>query len=82
MPHPLPALSLAAVPGRRRATLDLAREIEKRGYPGNTLFGSAAKVREGIEAWYDAGIKTPIIVPSSVNGGQFQAFDEFFAIWR
>ena len=82
MPHPLPALSLAAVPGRRRATLDLAREIDNRGYPGSTLFGSAAQVREGIEAWYDAGIKTPIIVPSSVNGGQFQAFDEFFAIWR
>lgn len=33
MPDPLPALSLAAVPGRRRATLDLAREIEDRGFP-------------------------------------------------
>ena len=30
----LPALSLAAVPGRRRATLDLAREIERRGFAG------------------------------------------------
>ena len=30
----------------------------------------------------DAGIKTPIIVPSSASGGQFQAFDEFFAIWE
>ena len=30
----LPALSLAAVPGRRQATLELAQEIEKRGYPG------------------------------------------------
>lgn len=47
-----------------------------------TLFGSAAQVREGIEAWFDAGIKTPIIVPSSASGGQFQAFDEFFAIWK
>ena len=34
MPHPLPAVSLAAVPGRRKATLDLAREIERRGYSG------------------------------------------------
>ena len=34
MPVPLPALSLAAVPGRRCATLDLAREIEDRGFPG------------------------------------------------
>ena len=47
-----------------------------------TLFGSAAQVREGIEAWFDAGIKTPIIVPSSTKGGQFQAFEEFFAIWQ
>ena len=30
----LPAVSLAAVPGRRRATLDLAREIERRGFAG------------------------------------------------
>ena len=37
--------------------------------------------REGIEAWFDAGIKTPIIVPSSANGGQFAAFEEFFSIW-
>lgn len=46
-----------------------------------TLFGSAAAVREGIEAWHDAGVKTPIIVPSSASGGQLQAFAEFFAIW-
>ena len=30
----LPALCLIAVPGRRRRTLELAREIEKRGYAG------------------------------------------------
>ena len=30
----MPALSLAAVPGRRRKTLDLAREIEQRGFSG------------------------------------------------
>ncbi len=30
----LPAVALAAVPGRRRATLDLAREIERRGFSG------------------------------------------------
>ena len=34
-----------------------------------TLFGSASEVREGIEAWFDAGIKTPIIVPSATAGG-------------
>ena len=46
-----------------------------------TLFGSAAEVRDGIEAWFDSGIKTPIIVPSSASGGQMQAIDEFLALW-
>ncbi len=31
---PLPAVALAAVPKRRRATLELAREIENRGFAG------------------------------------------------
>ena len=47
-----------------------------------TLFGSKHKVRDGIEAWFDAGIKTPIIVPSSAVGNQLKAFEEFFAIWK
>ena len=46
-----------------------------------TLFGTASEVREGIEAWFDAGIKTPIIVPSSAVGNQLQAFQEFFDLW-
>ena len=46
-----------------------------------TLAGSASAVREGIEAWFDAGIKTPIIVPSSTNGGQMVAFEEFLSIY-
>jgi len=44
-----------------------------------TLFGSAAQVREGVEAWYEAGIRTPILVPSSAAGNQFKAFEELFA---
>ena len=46
-----------------------------------TLFGSATQVRDGVEAWFDAGIKTPILVPSSANGGQMVAFEEMFAIY-
>lgn len=46
-----------------------------------TLFGTASQVREGVEAWQDAGIKTPILVPSSANGGQLVAFEELFAIY-
>jgi len=34
MPQQMPAISLVAVPGRRRQTLDLAREIERRGFSG------------------------------------------------
>ena len=55
--------------------------LSDRWLADTTLFGTAAQVREGIEEWFDAGIKTPIIVPSSASGGQFQAFDEFFGIW-
>jgi alkanesulfonate monooxygenase SsuD/methylene tetrahydromethanopterin reductase-like flavin-dependent oxidoreductase (luciferase family) len=44
-----------------------------------TLYGSAAQVRDGIDAWYGAGVKTPIIVPSSASGGQMKAFEEVFA---
>ncbi|MBT4489269.1 MAG: LLM class flavin-dependent oxidoreductase [Rhodospirillaceae bacterium] len=45
----------------------------------NTLFGSVAQVRDGLEAWFDAGIRTPILVPSSANGNQLVAFEEMFA---
>jgi alkanesulfonate monooxygenase SsuD/methylene tetrahydromethanopterin reductase-like flavin-dependent oxidoreductase (luciferase family) len=44
-----------------------------------TLYGSAAEVREGVEAWYDAGVDTPILVPSSTSGGQLKALDELMA---
>ncbi len=44
-----------------------------------TLYGTAAEVREGVEAWYAAGVRTPILVPSSASGGQMKAFEEMFA---
>jgi alkanesulfonate monooxygenase SsuD/methylene tetrahydromethanopterin reductase-like flavin-dependent oxidoreductase (luciferase family) len=34
MPDPMPALALVAVPGRRRQTLDVARDAERRGFSG------------------------------------------------
>lgn len=46
-----------------------------------TLFGTASQVRDGLEAWFDSGIKTPILVPSSANGGQMVAFEEMLAIF-
>ncbi|HVH82136.1 MAG TPA: LLM class flavin-dependent oxidoreductase [Stellaceae bacterium] len=44
-----------------------------------TLFGSAAQVREGIAAWREAGVSTPVIVPSLAAGNQIQAVEELFA---
>jgi alkanesulfonate monooxygenase SsuD/methylene tetrahydromethanopterin reductase-like flavin-dependent oxidoreductase (luciferase family) len=44
-----------------------------------TLFGSAKRVRDGLEAWYAAGIRTPIVVPSSAAGNQMKAIEEMFA---
>lgn len=43
-----------------------------------TLYGSAAEVREGVEAWFEAGVTTPIIVPSSTSGGMTRAAQEVF----
>jgi alkanesulfonate monooxygenase SsuD/methylene tetrahydromethanopterin reductase-like flavin-dependent oxidoreductase (luciferase family) len=47
-----------------------------------TLFGSARDVRDGVEAWQAAGVKTVIVVPSSTRGGQMVAFEELIAAFR
>jgi alkanesulfonate monooxygenase SsuD/methylene tetrahydromethanopterin reductase-like flavin-dependent oxidoreductase (luciferase family) len=44
-----------------------------------TLYGSAKDVRDGVDAWIAAGVRTPILVPSSASGGQMKAFEELFA---
>jgi alkanesulfonate monooxygenase SsuD/methylene tetrahydromethanopterin reductase-like flavin-dependent oxidoreductase (luciferase family) len=44
-----------------------------------TLFGPPTRIRDELDAWYDAGIRTPIIVPSSAAGNQLKAIDEMFA---
>ena len=44
-----------------------------------TLYGSVGEVRDGVEAWFDAGVTSPILVPSSAKGGQMKAFEELFA---
>tara|TARA_B100000029_G_scaffold411107_1_gene413320 strand:- start:2332 stop:3243 length:912 start_codon:yes stop_codon:yes gene_type:complete len=46
-----------------------------------TLYGSADEVKEGLSKWYESGLKTPILVPSSPQGGQFQAFQELFGLF-
>lgn len=44
-----------------------------------TLFGPAARIRDGVDAWRAAGVTTPILVPSSTRGGQMEAIRELFA---
>lgn len=56
--------------------------LSDRWLADTTLFGTASEVREGIEKWFDAGVRTPIIVPSSAAGNQLKAFEEFFALWK
>jgi alkanesulfonate monooxygenase SsuD/methylene tetrahydromethanopterin reductase-like flavin-dependent oxidoreductase (luciferase family) len=72
--------------GIEKALADGDREkvgyfLNDRWLADTTLFGTASQVREGLEAWFDAGIKTPILVPSSANGGQMVAFEEMLAIF-
>ena len=47
-----------------------------------TLYGSASEVRDGIEAWYAAGVKTLIVVPSSTKGNQMVALQELIDLFR
>src|SRR3974390_3401538 len=45
MPPALPAVSLVAVPGRRRLTIELARDLERRGFAGifsPSIFGNTS----------------------------------------
>ena len=46
-----------------------------------TLFGSVSDVMDGVAAWRDAGIRTPILVPSSAAGNQMKALEEMFAAY-
>jgi alkanesulfonate monooxygenase SsuD/methylene tetrahydromethanopterin reductase-like flavin-dependent oxidoreductase (luciferase family) len=47
-----------------------------------TLYGSRAQVREGVEAWYAAGVNTLIVVPSSARGNQMAALQELIDLYR
>jgi alkanesulfonate monooxygenase SsuD/methylene tetrahydromethanopterin reductase-like flavin-dependent oxidoreductase (luciferase family) len=43
-----------------------------------TLFGPASRVREGVAAWREAGITTPVVVPISPDGDQKKAIEAAF----
>jgi alkanesulfonate monooxygenase SsuD/methylene tetrahydromethanopterin reductase-like flavin-dependent oxidoreductase (luciferase family) len=61
---------------------DLPRLMSDRWLGEVTLFGSPAEVREGVEAWYAAGVRTLILVPSSTRGNQMVALQELLDLYR
>jgi alkanesulfonate monooxygenase SsuD/methylene tetrahydromethanopterin reductase-like flavin-dependent oxidoreductase (luciferase family) len=69
-------IETAVAEGRRD---DVPKYLTDKWLADNTLFGPAAKVREGVAAWRAAGVHTPILVPSSAAGNQMKAIEEVFA---
>jgi alkanesulfonate monooxygenase SsuD/methylene tetrahydromethanopterin reductase-like flavin-dependent oxidoreductase (luciferase family) len=70
------AVAKAAAEGRLG---DVADCLTDRLLADTTLSGSAAQVREGLEGWRAAGIKTPVLVPLSADGNQTTALRDVFA---
>jgi alkanesulfonate monooxygenase SsuD/methylene tetrahydromethanopterin reductase-like flavin-dependent oxidoreductase (luciferase family) len=58
---------------------DIEHYLTDRWIADNTLYGSAAKARDQLAAWYAAGLNTPVLVPNSVNGNQLTALEEIFS---
>lgn len=73
------AIEKALADGNREAIPGLMSE---RWLSDSTLYGSRKEVLEGLEAWFAAGMKTPIVVPSSTKGGQMVAFAEIFEAFK
>ncbi|MEE8582049.1 MAG: LLM class flavin-dependent oxidoreductase [Myxococcota bacterium] len=69
------AVEAALARGERDRVPDL---LSDRWLSDTTLFGPVQAIREGVQAWREAGVRTPILVPSSVVGKQVQAFAELF----
>jgi alkanesulfonate monooxygenase SsuD/methylene tetrahydromethanopterin reductase-like flavin-dependent oxidoreductase (luciferase family) len=70
------AVETALAEGRQH---DLGACLSDRFLADTTLFGSASRVREGLEAWRAAGISTPVLVPLSTDGSPASAMRAVFA---
>src|SRR5215469_2539841 len=57
---------------------EMPRYLTDRWLADCTLFGPPARIREGVEAWREAGITTPVVVPISPDGNQKRAIDAVF----
>jgi alkanesulfonate monooxygenase SsuD/methylene tetrahydromethanopterin reductase-like flavin-dependent oxidoreductase (luciferase family) len=70
------AIERAIAEGRKD---DVPKYFSDRWLADCTLFGPRSKVLDGLEAWREAGVKTPIVVPSSAAGNQMKAIEEIIA---
>ena len=70
------AIETAVAAGRQH---DIPSLMSDRWLADATLFGPAGAVRDGVAAWREAGVTTPILVPSSASGNQLKAVEEIFA---
>jgi alkanesulfonate monooxygenase SsuD/methylene tetrahydromethanopterin reductase-like flavin-dependent oxidoreductase (luciferase family) len=69
------AVERAVAEGREA---DIPNYLTDRWLDDNTLSGPPAAIRDDIAAWRDAGVTTPILVPSSTRGNQLVALREIF----
>ena len=72
------AIETAVSEGRQS---DIPSLMSDRWLADATLFGPAGAVRDGVAAWRDAGVTTPILVPSSAVGNQLKAVEEIFTAY-
>ena len=73
------AIESAIADGR---TDEVPRYLTDRWLADVTLFGPPEKIREGVAAWREAGIRTPVLVPLSADGDQRTALREVFAAFE
>jgi alkanesulfonate monooxygenase SsuD/methylene tetrahydromethanopterin reductase-like flavin-dependent oxidoreductase (luciferase family) len=69
------AIEIAVAEGR---TEDIPKHLPDRWLSDCTLFGPPAKIRDGVEAWRAAGVRTPVLVPLSADGNQNTAIRQVF----
>jgi len=70
------AIETALADGRQS---DIPNLMSDRWLADATLFGPGQAVRDGVAAWQEAGVSTPILVPSSASGNQLKAVEEIFS---
>jgi alkanesulfonate monooxygenase SsuD/methylene tetrahydromethanopterin reductase-like flavin-dependent oxidoreductase (luciferase family) len=58
---------------------EIGKYLPDRWLADIALFGPPAKIRDGVEAWRDAGIRTPVLVPLSADGDPRTALRQVFA---